>query len=77
MKREVDRFHKLKERYESGKVSEEEFNEYKRDGCVFELKYGEPPKSSEMRYDRGVREWSLRDLEMEVPLHLVCIVYVI
>ena len=24
-------------------------------------------------YDRGVREWSLRDLEMEVPLHFVTI----
>jgi len=70
LKREADRFHKLRERYESGDVSEEEFDEYKRNECVFELKYGEPPSSKEMRF-LCVLEFSLERGHGSPHLHIL------
>ena len=70
LKREADRFHKLRGGYESGKVSDGEFNEYKRNECVFELKYGEPPKSSEMRF-LCVLEFSIERGHGSPHLHIL------
>jgi len=59
LKRELDKFHKIREDFESGKISEDEYKEYL-DECPFDLRFGIPPKSDELKWLR-VLEFSLGD----------------
>ena len=60
LRRELDKFHRKIEHYANGEISEEELDEYFKNECPFDLKYGYPPESKELKYLNSL-EFSLGD----------------
>ncbi len=64
LKRELDRSHKMREQCANGEISEQAMDEYMRE-CPFDLRYGIPPESKELKY-LCVLEFSLGDEEVSL-----------
>ena len=70
IRRELERFWSMYDKWVSGKISEEVFRMYERNKCPFDLRYGIPPKPNELDFI-CVLEFSLKRGHGSPHLHIL------